>query len=290
MSPAHLLFALAINLVWGVNLVVLKLGLDELSPMLFGALRATIVLVFLLPWLKWKRGSMKMLLLAAMTVGPLHFATLFLGFKLIGDASAASIVTQLSIPFSTVLAVVFLGERLGPWRIGGLAMAFSGVALMTADPRVFSYVDGVIVLTLSQVAYAFGAIFMRQVKNVSVFEMQAWTSTLIAGTLIGLSLMFEQDQGQQLAELSAFGVGLVLYTGLGASLFGHGGVYYLYQRYPVSTVTPLFLLSPVFGIFASILLLGETLTSRMLIGGIITFLGVSVVTFREAMLARAKGL
>lgn len=70
LSRGDLLRALAVVVIWGLNFVVMKLGLQGLSPMLLGALRFTAAsLPFLLfvprpalPWsdlwwaMGWRRG------------------------------------------------------------------------------------------------------------------------------------------------------------------------------------------------------------------------------------------
>ena len=43
MSPKDLLLALTVVLVWGVNFVVIKVGLHGVPPMLLGALRFALV-------------------------------------------------------------------------------------------------------------------------------------------------------------------------------------------------------------------------------------------------------
>lgn len=290
MKPRHIAFLLIINAAWGFNFVPLRISVDELSPLLSAFARMAVVALVLLPWLRWKPGSMHMLLMAALTMGPLHMGSLYFAMHLMDDVSVAAIVTQLSVPLSTLLGVVILGERLGPWRLAGMATSFMGVIILTFDPQVFSYVDGVAVMIVAQIAYAVGAISMRQVRNVGVFEMQAWTAATALPFLGVLSLIFEGGQWQQLTHVSWIAAGSVLYSALLSSVFGHGGIYYLYQRYPVSTVMPICLIGPVFAAIAAILVFNETLTPRMVVGCMVIFTGVALVTIREAMWAKAKGL
>jgi O-acetylserine/cysteine efflux transporter len=272
MKPRDITLLLIINAVWGFNFVPLRISVDELSPLLSAFARMAIVALVLL------------------TMGPWHMGSLYFAMHLMADVSVAAIVTQLSVPFSTLLGVLVLGERLGPWRLAGMVTAFTGVVILTFDPQVFSYVDGVVVMIVAQVAYAVGAISMRQVKNVGVFEMQSWVAATSLPFLAALSLMFETSQWQQLTDISWLAVGAVLYSALLSSVFGHGGIYYLYQRYPVSTVMPICLIGPVFAVTVSVLIFNETLTPRMVLGCVVIFVGVAIVTFREAMRAKAKGL
>jgi O-acetylserine/cysteine efflux transporter len=64
----------------------------------------------------------------------------------------------------------------------------------------------------------------------------------------------------------------------------HTGWYYLLSRYPVTSLSPLTLLSPLFGVCFGVTLLHDQLTWRMVLGGAITLLGVFIVLVRERKL------
>jgi len=69
-----------------------------------------------------------------------------------------------------------------------------------------------------------------------------------------------------------------VYSALGASLIGHGIVYHLLGRYPVSITTPLMLLTPVLAVAFGVLLWGDVLTWRLILGGAMTLAGIVVIT------------
>lgn len=286
----HLAFLIFIALLWGGNFVAVKIGLTEVSPLFLSALRFMAVLVLLAPWLRIKHGQMKGIFWIALAGGPLHFGAIFVGLHLIGTAASAAMLAQLSVPCAILMAMIFLGERVGVWRLAGIGLAFLGVAVMSFDPAVFRHLDGVAVMVLSQIAYGVAAILMRNLKGVSVFELQAWMALYSAPVLLAASFVFETGQWEQLANLSWTGIGAIAYTVIGASILGHGGVYYLYQRHPVSVITPYLLLTPICGVLAAVLVLGEVLTPRMMMGGVVIFAGVALVTLREQQRARRMGL
>jgi O-acetylserine/cysteine efflux transporter len=57
------------------------------------------------------------------------------------------------------------------------------------------------------------------------------------------------------------------------------------QRYPVTSVAPLTVLSPVFSVLFGITLLDDAMTPRIAIGGLVTLVGVLIITARERRLA-----
>ena len=82
MSFRYILFAILVALIWGVNFVVMKVGLLRLDPFLFGFLRFFIVLIILLPWLKIVQGAMFKLFILGNLIGGFQFALIFLGMDM----------------------------------------------------------------------------------------------------------------------------------------------------------------------------------------------------------------
>ena len=70
-----------------------------------------------------------------------------------------------------------------------------------------------------------------------------------------------------------------------ASLFAHTAYFALVHRYSVTSVAPITVLGPVFSVAFAILLLGDVLDWRMIVGGVMTLTGVAVIIAREGKIA-----
>ena len=125
---------------------------------------------------------------------------------------------------------------------------------------------------------AVATIQMRQLRGVSVFTLQAWIALCATPTLALLSLLFEHGQWDALRTATGLELAAPVYSALGASLVGHGIVYYLLGRYPVSITTPLMLLAPVLAVAFSVLLWGDVLTWKLVLGGLMTLAGIAVIS------------
>ena len=281
MQFKHILLAVLVTLVWGLNFVAVKWAVVDFPPLTANAIRFLIVFLFFAPFFKVVKGRMKVLLAAAFTLGVLHFGFVFWGMKLSGGVGAVAIASQLAVPFSTLLAIIFLKEAVGWKRIAGIAISFAGVMVLGFDPAVFSYIDGLMVIVGSAFLYAVSAIFMRFLKDVPAMTTQAWVG--LAGTLgsVVLSLAFENGQVEAVTNATSLAWGGVIYSAIGSSIVGHGLANYLFTKYEVSVVSPYFLLMPLFAILAGVIILDEEITSRMLAGGMLTVLGVLIVTLRN---------
>ena len=269
------------NLIWGLNLVVSKIGVGEFAPIFFTAMRFGSLALFLLPMLRIHRGQMKNLLVAALLTGPLSFGLLFTGISRAQDASTVAIATQLGVPFSTVLSVWLLGEHIHWRRVLGIVLAFSGVVIIGFDPRVFAYRDGLGFVIASSFVAALGLIFVKRLSGVRPLELQAWIASVGGPVLLLMSLLLESGQRQSLLTATWKGWAALAFTAVLSSLIAHSAWYYLISRYPVTRLSPITLLSPLFGVFFGVTLLGDQLTARMLAGGAVTLAGVFIVVLRE---------
>jgi O-acetylserine/cysteine efflux transporter len=280
MTPPHLAFMMLINLIWGFALVAAKVSLGHFPPMLFTALRFTLIVMVLFPFLRIHEGRMKQVIIIALCAGPIGFGFFFAGLSL-SNASVVAIASQLGVPFSAIMSVIFLHEQVRWRRWLGIALSFGGVMVISFDPTVFHYIAGLLCVVASAVVGSIGTIFQRQIRNVGVFELQAWIALAAAPIMIVCSLIFERDQLSLMMSAGALEWAGCFYVAFASSLVGHAGIYYLLQRYEVTQTAPLTLMSPIFTIFFSVMLLGDILTTRMIIGALIALTGVLIVSLRQ---------
>ena len=281
MSGRHLILAMVVNLLWGLNFLATRFAVDEMPPVLAASLRFLIVLLVLLPFLKPEKTHMRALLQTALVIGVFHFGLLYIGIAWTKDLSVAAVGTLMNVPFATLLAVAILGERIGAQRTGGILIAVVGVVILSFNPRVLDYIDGLLIVLVAVFGYAVGIIMMRRLPGVHPLSLQAWMALLCFPILLGISLVAESGQLMALKTASAWAYGGIVFSALGASVVGHGLNFYLLQRYPVTTVAPLTLLSQLVAIVGGLVVFDDVLKPGMIAGGIFIFAGVAVVSYRN---------
>ena len=296
MSVRDFLFLCAICFVWGLNLVVTRWVVADMGvpPIFFAAVRFLGVALVLIPFLRPIPKQIGILFLVSMFIGAGHFALLFMGLAN-AEASAASVTGQLGVPFSTLMSVVFLSEKIHLRRGIGIVLAFVGVLIIAVDPDSFSISIGLLYIVGSAFVGSVGGILMKRMTPITALQSQAWVGLFSFLPLFLLSGLVET--GSTDAYLAGgWGVWLAtLYAVLGVSAFAHGGFYSLIKRYDISLLSPLTLMTPVWGVVLSALLLGEVLTFQLIIGSIISLGGVLVIAIRpnrrlpEAALGKKLG-
>jgi O-acetylserine/cysteine efflux transporter len=279
--PRHLVLLLGVTFIWGVNLITSKVGVREIPPFLFTFLRFVIVAALVLPFLKVHPGQMRTLTLAALLLGALNFGLSFAGLRRASSVSSVAIVTQLGVPFATLLSVLMLGEVIRWRRWTGIALSFLGIVILGFDPQIMSRWESLVLLIASALAGALGLICLKKLHGFGPVELLGWTCLLSLPVLLCASLAFEHPTWQAMTVVSWKAWAALGFAALGASIFAHTGYFYLVQKYPVTSVAPLTTLSPIFSITLGVLILGDQLTGRLLAGGLCTLLGVFIITLRE---------
>ncbi len=277
----HLGQLVVINAIWGFNIVAVKLSADRFPPVFLSFMRFLIVGLVVWPWLRVRRGEMRWLLTAATCSGGLQFALMYSGVALSGNMSSVAIAGQLGVPFATLLSVLMLGERIHWRRWLGIAMSFVGVMLIGFSPDVFASWSGLLLIVIASFIGAVGLIAIKRVHELEPLELQAWLAWGSLPLLLPLSWLLEDGQFESLKQAGTIGWAAVLYSAMLASLVAHTAYFALIRRYAVSSVAPVTVLTPLFGVLFSVLLLGDVLDWRMIVGGLLTLSGITVIVARE---------
>jgi O-acetylserine/cysteine efflux transporter len=288
-GPRDIAVALAINLVWGLNIVFVKMSVSAVPPFTAALLRQSMVLVVCLPWLRIVPGRMRDLLALSVCIGGAFFAIVNLSLVVTENVGALAIAGQLGAPFSLILAIIFLGERIGIVRVFGMALAMGGCVMLVFDPAAVKEVPGLLLTVLASLLWAIGSLLQRRLVGVGIPTMYAWVG--LGGTLILglLALLFEQPVMTGAVVVPPIAFLWISFSALGSTLVGSGGMAWLLQRHPVTTVIPVTLGAPVIGVVASSVVFGNPLTPVMVLGGTIALAGVAIVTMRTASAKEAVG-
>jgi O-acetylserine/cysteine efflux transporter len=160
-------------------------------------------------------------------------------------------------------------------------MAFAGVVLIGFSPEVFRSWSGLMLIVIAAFVGAVGLVAIKRVRELEPLELQAWLAWGSVPLLLPLSLLLEHGQLASLGNAGVPGWSALLYSALLASLVAHTSYFALIRRYPVTSVAPITVLTPIFSVLFSVLLLGDVLDARMVVGGLLTLTGVTVIVIRE---------
>lgn len=282
MKPLHLAMILAIDVVWGFNVVAVKEGVMSAGPMTAVLLRYCVATTVCLPFIRWLPGRMRLILLTGFIAGALFMSLGALSFALAENLSALSIVGQLGVPFSLILAVLFMNEKIRWPRITAIAICFLGAVVMSFDPAIADERAAILLTLGATMCWAIGNLLFRQLPGVPVLTIHGWLGLVSIPVMLVLAWQFEPARLAAIPDLPLLAWGWIAYSGIMSSIVGHGGMTWLFQRYPVAVVSPLTLPTPLISVAIAIAVYDTPITGQMLVGGLLTLLGVAIITVRTA--------
>jgi O-acetylserine/cysteine efflux transporter len=273
--------AILVAACWGGNYVAVRYSIQEIPPLMLLGLRFVAVAAILIPFFLRPVGRLQDIMLVTFFLGILHFPLMFIPIYMGLDVSISVVTSQLGVPFSCLLGIVFFKETIGRWRAIGMLIAFLGIIVICGSPRIMQQYIPFIIACSSALAWAFSNIYMKRFSGVNMLGVLAWVSLFSAPILLIASVIFEPNGWQAVsnASITAF-IGLS-YTVVLSTIVAYGLWFYLMSRYPVNLVVPYSLLIPLFGLSFVHLFFHEPLTLQFAIGGVLTIIGVAIIVLRR---------
>ncbi|MDB5870814.1 MAG: family transporter [Ramlibacter sp.] len=272
--------------IWGSSFLFMRLGAVEFGALPTAALRVAIATVFLLPLL-WRRGlgpQLRQHWKPLFVVGLLNSAIPFacFSFALLSITTGLSAILNATVPlFGAVIAWLWLKDRPTASRILGLAIGFTGVALLAWDkasfkPDASGVAPGWAVLACLLATVCYGAAANATKRYLGgVPALVTATGSQVGATLVLAlpALWFWPDHRPSVqAWMSLAAVG-VLCTGVAYILYFR----LIEQAGPARALAVTFVV-PVFAVFYGVVFLGEAVTSWMVLCGVVIVCGTALST------------
>ena len=259
MQKKHLVLAVLVTAVWGLNFPVTKLGLAAIDPLLLTALR---FMLAALPWVFFverPRVAFHWLAAYGLIFGVAMWALINLGIAWGVPPGIASLLIQFSAFFTLGWGVVFFGERLGWLQWLGTVLAAAGLVGIVLRSLGDASTAGLALVIGSALAWSIGNVVIKVSKVREIFAFVVWASLFPPIPLMLLTWLLHGSAPftalpLQLNAITVFSLAFQVYA---STHFSYWGWNLLLREYPMSRVAPLSLLIPVFGIFSSMAIFGQ---------------------------------
>lgn len=203
------------------------------------------------------------------------------------SASSASLLSTIDPLFTVVLSLLFLGEKPSRHKVGGLALAFVGVYLVTTDGRgIADWGTGVgnLLIVAAAMGFSLYTVLSKQVlRHEEPPIVVAWST--VVGAVLLCAASFVLDRYINWGDLAVSHKLITLYLAVVPTSVSVVVYFYLLQRVQASQAATSLFLIPVFAIIWAVVLLGESVTPAMLVGGGLIISGVWLAIYEKRQLA-----
>lgn len=278
MTPRHTLLALLVVVIWGLNFLAIDFGLDDVPPLVFLAMRFTLVAIPAVFFIKPPQIGWKNIILIGAFLSLGQFSLLYIAMALGMPPGLASLLHQSQVVLTVIVSAIALRERPTRRQLIGIIIGMAGLAIVVAGHSYAAPWLPVVVLLLGSLSWAIGNVLSRRAKAASGLSLVVWSGLVVPLPAFGLAFLFDTPATifGALGHLSVAAILGTLYTTVFASFVGYGIWNTLLAKYPTSAVVPFTLLVPIIGILAAWLLVNEQPTVAEVVGGAIMLAGLAV--------------
>lgn len=290
MRLRDLALVLLVVLLWGVNFVVIKLGLRGVSPFMLAGLRFTLTALPAVFFLRRPKLPLRVYAGFALASFLGQFTLLFWAIKVGMPTGLSSLVHQSQAFFTLLLAAVFLGERPRPVQLAGMAVAALGLASIATGSGKSFPLAGLVLNLGAALSWAVGNLVSRSLARhgeVNPLAFVVWAALPLPIPFFALTWAFEGPGAvaASLGAMDALSWAAVAYLAYGATIVGYGLWNRLLRTYPAGQVAPFTLLVPVIALACGWLVFGERLSAAQLAGCALVTAGLAL-PFAAAAAAR----
>lgn len=278
MKLSHLLLAILITAIWGINFSVIKIGLSSVDPFILAGIRFTLCALPALFFIKKPDVPWRYIIGYGLVFGIGLWGLVNLGIKAGLSAGIASLLLQFSAFFTILLGSVVFKESLTRYQIAGFALACTGllsIVFITDGSVTFS---GTLLVLAGAIAWSIANIIIKRSATKQIFAFLVWSSAFSPLPLFLLDWLVNGSNGYTalVSHVDYRAVLSILFQVYPNTLFGYWVWNSLLKQYPISTVAPLSLLVPVFGILGSMAIFGEAISSLKILALLLIISGLVV--------------
>ncbi|MBX8485238.1 EamA family transporter [Pseudomonas cichorii] len=278
MKLHHLLLAILITAIWGLNFSVIKLGLTSVDPFILAGIRFALCALPAIFFIPKPDVAWRYIIGYGLIFGIGLWGVVNLGIKSGLSAGIASLVLQFSAFFTILLGAWVFKEMVTRYQLAGIGVALCGLLsiIFIVDGSVTA--TGLILVLLGAAAWSVANIINKKAGTKQVFAFLVWSSAFSPIPLFLLDYIVNGTSGYStlINELDHRAVLSILFQVYPNTLFGYWVWNSLLNQYPVSTVAPLSLLVPIFGILGSVVIFDESLSLIKLLAVILIVSGLAV--------------
>jgi drug/metabolite transporter (DMT)-like permease len=274
---------IAICTIWGSTWLVIKIGLETMTPLLSSGLRfilAGVVLLSIIQYKKitipWDRKTVGFLAMVALTSFSVPFALVYWGQQTV--ASGVTSILFAVFPFCVaIMSTLFLpNEKMNAAKIAGIVIGFSGIVVIFSDDLNIGtsneQIFGMLAIVSSALIQAFSAVMIKKHgHSLSPFIVTFLPMSLAGILLVSGSLVLEDLTTVEFTPTAIFSI---IFLALFGSVATFVSYFWLLKRVEVVLLSLTSFVTPVIAVFLGVVILNEHLSSQLFAGSALVLCGI----------------
>jgi len=271
-------------LAWSLNWVVMKMAVQDVTPLWAVTIRTALAAAVLIPALAANRQLVRPpradypIILVISLFHMVAFAALMTAGLTYGSAGRAIVLGYTTPLWVAPAAFLFLKERMSIRQMVGIGIGMAGLLLLVG-PSAFDWHSRDVILghglpILAAICWSVSIVYTRAHRwTATPLQLMPWQCMLATAVLAILALSFE---GLPPTRMSTPAILALVYNGVIGTALGFWAMTVVNRRVPATTAALGVLATPVFGIGLAAVLLGEGLDPILIGSAFVIMAGLAI--------------
>lgn len=271
-------------LAWSLNWVVMKLAVQDVTPLWAVTMRTALATAVLFPALYASRQFVRPpradypVVLVISLFHMVAFAALMTAGLAYVSAGRAIVLGYTTPLWAAPAALIFLKERMSVRQVVGIVVGMAGLLLLVG-PSAFDWTSREAILghglpILAAICWSVSIVYTRVHRwTATPLQLMPWQCLLATAVLAILALVLEGPPPVTMSTPAALALG---YSGLIGTVLGFWAMTVVNRRVPAATAALGGLATPVVGIGLAAVLLGEGLDPKLILSAFVIMAGLAI--------------
>ncbi|MDP1677410.1 MAG: EamA family transporter [Bacteroidota bacterium] len=280
----------AICTIWGSTWLVIKIGLETLTPLLAAGLRfalAGVILFGIIQFKKivvpWDENTRWFYFVIALTSFSLPFGLVYWGEHQISSGLTSILFGMYPLCVALISSIMIKTDRVTFLKVLGVLLGFGGVVTIFSNDVQFSgnpdALLGMGAVVMSAVIQAFSAVTIKKHgHDISPFVVSFVPMSISAVLLLGASVSVEDYSIVQFTPMALFSIFFLAIFGTIVTFVSY---FWLLKRVEVVLLSLTAFVTPLIAVLLGVLLLNEKVSAELFAGAFLVFTGIATANAKE---------
>ena len=273
----------AICTIWGSTWLVIKIGLETLTPLLSSSLRFILAGIILFGIIRVKKiavplnkGTYWFFLIVSLTSFSIPFGLVYWGEQHVSSGLTSILFAVFPLSVGVMSTIFLPNEKLTAAKISGIVLGFTGIVIIFYNDaqlgtETISFI-GMGAIVLSAVMQSFAAVTIKKYgRDISPFAV-SFVPMSIAGIILMIgSVVLEDFSAVQFTAQAIFSIVFLALFGSVATFVSY---FWLLKKVEVVFLSLTSFVTPIIAVVLGVLILDENISSQLFIGSAFVLVGI----------------